>query len=257
MKRRHRKLCRAVAVVFLAIGLAASSAQDLEIEIKRAEAEAIKAQQEADAKRQALERLKTLKAKVAAANKKLSELHSDLHELHKVDPSISTNTLPKSIDQTSTESTLPPATLGTLYSKGDFSVGLNHQWLKPGTRIYFDDGTDDPGEIDLFKDGRLGINLDVLTISLDLQWKALTVGFFGSGGISSANSDSASDPVVAIIAGGIVITPRGSPFRLEAGYMQGFSADERLNGSQRDDGALFFGVSFDIEHDLFKKKPIF
>jgi hypothetical protein len=130
---------------------------------------------------------------------------------------------------------------------------FGYQLFTPATRIYFDTGDDDPGELDLFEDGEFGINLDLATLYLDYRWKGVTFGPYVSGGISSVSDEASSDAVVLIWSAGIALTFRELPFAIEAGYMQGISAGESLDSTTRDDGAIYIGLSF---NKIVGKKPV-
>ena len=126
----------------------------------------------------------------------------------------------------------------------------SYQMLKPSTRVYFDTGEDDPGEFDVFKEGDIGISLDFLTVSLDYELvpKAVWIGGFVSGGISTAASNTAENAGSAatlLWSAGVSIGFKGLPVAIEAGIMQGVSASETLRGGARDDTAFFVGFSLD------------
>jgi hypothetical protein len=116
-----------------------------------------------------------------------------------------------------------------------------YQILKPSSRIYFDTGSDDPGEVDIFKDGSLGVSVDFLTISYD--WgitDALSIGGFVAGGISSITSES-DHSAILMWSAGIAVGIKDMPFSFEAGILQGISAGETL--TDKTDTALFVGMS--------------
>lgn len=116
-----------------------------------------------------------------------------------------------------------------------------YQILKPATRIYFDTGSDDPGELDIFKDGSIGVSVDFLNISYD--WgitDELTIGGFFAGGISSTTSDT-DHSAILMWSAGVAVGIKDMPFAFEAGVLQGISASETL--SDKTDTALFVGIS--------------
>lgn len=125
--------------------------------------------------------------------------------------------------------------------------GFAYRVFTPSVRTFFDTGTDDPGEIDLYKNGTLGLSLNF--ISLDYMWgfKKANIGPTFSLGLASASGEGTDESVVFFWGAGLRTTLKGStniPVNFEIGYMQGISADEKLNSTQRDDGAIY--VSIDI-----------
>ena len=123
------------------------------------------------------------------------------------------------------------------YHTGEFG----YQILKPSTRIFFDTGSDDTGELDIFKDGHIAVSVDFLTISYDFALSEnVTIGAFVAGGISSSTSE-ADRSAILMWSTGIALNVRDMPFSFEAGILQGISASETL--SDHTDTALFVGIS--------------
>jgi hypothetical protein len=126
--------------------------------------------------------------------------------------------------------------------------------LKPGTRVFFDIGKDDEGEIDLFQDGKLGLTLEMLSLAFNYHWEQIRVGPFVSAGISSANNQQGGDAVVFMWSAGLAVEHTEIPVALEVGVMQGISADETKDSKTRDDTAVFMGLNF---NRLIGKKTLY
>lgn len=133
------------------------------------------------------------------------------------------------------------------------------RFFRPSARVYFDKGTDDPGEIDLYRDGSLNPTIDIA--SLYWPWRYSTKPYFQkmSWGpmlgvaISSPAEDSedgmneASSAPVVIGNLGLMFEYQfdgGSTAGFETGWAYGVSADESL--SDNDDSAIYIGLTFDI-----------
>jgi hypothetical protein len=133
---------------------------------------------------------------------------------------------------------------------------FNYQVLKPTTRIFFDTGGDDPGEVDYFKDGDIGLSIDFLTFSADyaIARGVWVSGFLGGGILSAAKGGEATgNAAVLMWNAGLSLSFENLPLALEIGVMQGISASESLHGDDRNDTAFFVGMSLD---KLTKKKPM-
>jgi hypothetical protein len=152
--------------------------------------------------------------------------------------------------------------------------------FQPKLRIYFDTGSDDPGEIDLFRDGSVAPSINFAEIYWPLKyprwlgqpnWRwGPNLGF----GISAPAADSSdgtntasSAPVFMISAGFQLEFPLGgggvdeaagvedagtasslvkeTTLGLEVGYAHGFSADEGLTDA--DDGAVYVGLTLHVQ----------
>ncbi len=125
--------------------------------------------------------------------------------------------------------------------------GFDYRVFTPSLRTFFDRGTDDPGEIDLYDNGTLGLSLNF--VSLDYMWvfEKVNVGPSVSLGLSSASGSGTDDSAIFFWGFGLRTTLKSStnvPVSFEIGYMQGISADEGLDSTQRDDSAIY--VSIDI-----------
>lgn len=146
----------------------------------------------------------------------------------------------KKKDSPPPEKTEPPKTPDRDWpEQGKWTPG--YQILKPSTRIYFDTGSDDTDEVDIFKDGKLGVSIDFLTLSYDYGvTDELSIGFFAAGGISSTTSE-ADQSAILMVSAGIAVGVKDMPFSFEAGILQGLSASETLKDNS--DTALFVGIS--------------
>lgn len=139
-----------------------------------------------------------------------------------------------------------------------FAFGRNRQYrvdltfIQPGSFIFYDRGTDDEGEVDLYKDGKLAIAVQLA--GADFGWsppsRKIRFGVNGGVGVSSASTGSTSQDGEGGSRSGSVLMMSGSGFiqfknlfRYEVGFMRGISALEGLSGTQRSDTALFFGVT--------------
>lgn len=145
-----------------------------------------------------------------------------------------------------------PATIGLNESRWTF----NYQVLKPTTRVFFDFGGDDPGEIDYFKDGDVGLSIDFLTLSVDyaIARGVWVSGFVGAGILSAAQGGEATgNAAVLMWNAGLSVSFEKLPVALEFGVMQGISASESLHGGDRNDAAFFVGMSID---KVTKKTPM-
>lgn len=164
-----------------------------------------------------------------------------------------------------------PATMNTaLPSAPLFGLkghGLKKRLFKPSGRIFFDTGSDDDGEVDIFKDGSLTASISLVELywpyshiaadELDADktgwnWRlgpTLGMGITGAADDSDDGSEEASGaPVVLFTAGALLEFPIVEGSRsivgLEGGYAKGFSADEGLDDN--DDGAWYVGLTIDI-----------
>lgn len=159
----------------------------------------------------------------------------------------------KKTTETSTRTGIPQQTATT---NKESRWTFNYQVLKPTTRIFFDTGGDDPGEIDYFKDGDVGLSIDFLTFSADyaIARGVWVSGFVGAGILSAAKGGEATgNAAVLMWNAGLSVSFEKLPLALEIGVMQGISASESLHGGDRNDAAFFVGMSLD---KLTKKKPM-
>lgn len=141
--------------------------------------------------------------------------------------------------------------------------GFDFRLFKPSARIFFDTGSDDDGEVDIFQDGNISASIDLVNLvyrwntgfdfinnSDSTLWYGLSAGF----GITAPADDSedgteeASDaPVLLLTFGGFLeydLSTKTSVL-IEGGYALGFTSDESFG--DRDDGALYFGLSLNFD----------
>ncbi|MEM7147059.1 MAG: hypothetical protein AAF591_18205 [Verrucomicrobiota bacterium] len=139
-----------------------------------------------------------------------------------------------------------------------FIWDLDWQFGKLGTRAYFDVGTRDPGEIQLFDEGSLQANIDFLSIYAHRP-------FFGTGldwgpstsiGIGSSNGGNIGDAAIVVWSYGVFFRPVDARWQLEFGGMTGWSSDPDLDSTTRDDSAIFVGLSFGSLIDSAKDKIV-
>lgn len=147
----------------------------------------------------------------------------------------------------------------------------------PKARYYFDSGTDDPNEIDIFQDGGMTPVIDFINIYYPLNIsKNRNIGRFmgddwllgpsvGIGITTPADPDgdmeSSSAPVL-LVSGALELDipvgkqklgeQEGEPnyISLEFGWTKGWSTDEDIENN--DDSALFVGLGYSWKQDKFK-----
>jgi hypothetical protein len=142
--------------------------------------------------------------------------------------------------------------------------GLDLTLIQPGSFFFDDSGEDDPGEIDLFHDGKLAISVQLAGVDLGyrIQANAVRFGFNGGTGISTAtisehcrardaegtctDNVAATTGAVLVLNGGVFVQFRDL-MRFEVGRIKGISGVETATGSQRTDGGRYFGVSFNTK----------
>jgi hypothetical protein len=141
--------------------------------------------------------------------------------------------------------------------------GFDFRLFKPSARIFFDTGSDDAGEIDIFKDGNITATIDI--VNLVYRWNTgwnfpnnpkstLWYGLSGGLGISAPADDSddgteqaSNSPILLTTIGGFLeydISTKTSVL-LEAGYAWGITSDESFG--DKTDGAIYVGLSLDID----------
>ena len=121
---------------------------------------------------------------------------------------------------------------------------FNFHIFQPGAFVYEDLGNDEEGEIDLYVDGHPQFSLQLLGIDF-LTKTNIRFGLgFGAGFSKPSTNDADTDAVLGILSGGLVLQLFKGSIRLEAGIVYGRSFKEALNKSQKDDSALYFGLSF-------------
>lgn len=121
---------------------------------------------------------------------------------------------------------------------------VNFHIFQPGAFVYEDLGNDDEGEIDLYVNGHPQFSLQLLGIDF-LTKTNIRFGLgFGAGFSKPSTNAADTDAVLGILSGGLVLQLFKGSIRLEAGIVYGRSFKEALNKSQKDDSALYFGLSF-------------
>jgi hypothetical protein len=149
---------------------------------------------------------------------------------------------------------------------GSNRFGLDLTLIQPGGFFYLDKGRDDPGEVDIFKDGKMTIAVQLAGADIGGRFQQNAVragGNFGFGvataGIAEyCRTGAALDTCpaaerVAATTGGVLIYNTGlfvqlrDLMRFEAGRIQGISGIENLDRHRRDDAAWYFGVTFNTK----------
>ena len=147
------------------------------------------------------------------------------------------------------------------------SLGMKARVFKPSARVFFDTGSDDKNEIDIFKSGTLDVSLTFLELYFPSgywfadtkdptkvamkSWRfgpALGFGSTGPGNDSEDGEKKAGAPVVLLTAGFLLELPLGISENkkeqivgLEVGYAQGISTDEGFGDTC--DGAIYAGIT--------------
>ncbi|MDJ0907171.1 MAG: hypothetical protein QNI96_14215 [Woeseiaceae bacterium] len=141
------------------------------------------------------------------------------------------------------------------------------RFFDPSVRVYFDTGTDDPDEIDIFNDGNLNLAVDLASIYW--PWRLGRAEYFDNwswgpvvgAGIGAPASDSsdgttqASGAPIVMFSGGMMLEyelDSGPSFAFEAGYTIGYSSDESLGDA--DDSAAYVGLRINVP--LAEKKSL-
>jgi hypothetical protein len=140
---------------------------------------------------------------------------------------------------------------------------------KLNVSIISDSGVDDPGEIDLFKESKLALSLDLVGLAYVPEFLNFTEGDVGHrtrmewrnacwyrsmipraigatvnlGGSRTNAGDK--DVAFALVSGGVFVEWFDF-LSIEGGYVWGYSPDGSLNSTQRDDGAYYYGLSFNV-----------
>lgn len=129
-----------------------------------------------------------------------------------------------------------------------------------------DTGTTDPGEIDLFEDGKPAVSIDLYGVDLvpcwfnfvrteeELRWRhehwyrhlipravGLNVGI--GGGTTQAGNDE--QVLFGLFSAGLFVEWLDF-LGFEAGHLFGLSPDGDLNATQRDDSAWYYGIRLDV-----------
>ena len=129
--------------------------------------------------------------------------------------------------------------------------GLDLALLQPGSFAYFDTGTDEEDEVDLFVDGKLGTTVQLIgadAIAYSDRRNRVRVGLnFGVGIGTSNEAAPTSDNAAATKSTAVlmlttsVVADFAKVFRLQAGWIQGVSTREKVGS--RDDSAVFVGIT--------------
>jgi hypothetical protein len=138
------------------------------------------------------------------------------------------------------------------------------RYFEPKLRVYVDTGTDDDGEIDIFKNGALSPTFDLAqlllsnTTGMDGDWKwgfQLAAGVTSPAGDSEDGMEEATNAPVILMSAGTFLSHRLSAgddamwLELEFGWVRGFTADEAFENN--DDSAIYFGLT---PKNILKKK---
>ena len=150
-------------------------------------------------------------------------------------------------------------------------IGWDLVVFEPQLRVFFDRGTDDEGEIDIFQDGGLtaAVSLAEFTYMHDISprsfnaarkgWAigpAFGIGLTAPASTSSEGMSKASGAPVLLLSAGIrgqfqlQATDKGwedddvPTLALEVGYAYGVTADENVDNS--DDSAIYVGFTVDL-----------
>lgn len=114
---------------------------------------------------------------------------------------------------------------------------VNPSLILPTSRIFFDSGQDDAGEVDLFRDGKLTVGLQL--VGLDMT-RAFNENRFRPG-VSVGFGITTGEGAAALMISYGALIDISNAFRLEFGRMTGYSASETATGS--DDTAWYSGIS--------------
>jgi hypothetical protein len=149
---------------------------------------------------------------------------------------------------------------GSLFEDNFDRIDVNI--FQPKARIYFDNGSDDPGEIDLFKNGAITPAVEVVELRF-LNYisssRKTAAGFTLSGGIGtppSSDTGSTTSSTAPVLLGslGVLIAHQldeGDPKQsnaivgLEAGWTFGVTTDEAL--ADTTDSAFYIGFGVQIK----------
>ena len=152
-------------------------------------------------------------------------------------------------------------------------TGVDLTLVQFGSYLFFDVGDDEEGEVDLYQDGKLGAAVQMAGLDFVLftnESRRARVGINVGVGIAtprqetpkatetaSSNQTGASQNISALAA--IISTSLfldlSEHVRFEYGMVWGFSAKDGLIGGQRDDVALFLGLSLktSLGNELVKR----
>ena len=127
------------------------------------------------------------------------------------------------------------------YFDGNICIGPTV--LEVGTHVFFDRGGDEPGQLDVFEDGALG---------LDLQWigaqvyhnlsDVFRVGINSGIGIIPATTGQVTGAIFSYNVGGYISL--GEMIKFDIGYIKAISANESFGPGQNSDSGIQVGFSF-------------
>lgn len=158
------------------------------------------------------------------------------------------------------EKEFPPELKCTNVDKRVWRLCLEPRFFTPSTRIYFDTGTDDENEVDLFNDGNINVAIDIASIYLPMRfgkgeyydnWSwgpMLGLGISSSGNDSAEESRESSSAPVVLTSLGVVLEYKvekdGPSIAFEGGYAYGVSADESFDDNN--DWAKYVGIKINF-----------
>lgn len=148
--------------------------------------------------------------------------------------------------------------------QGGSQLGLDLNLIQPGSFFFVDTGDDEPGEVDVFNDGKLAVAVQLA--GLDLGWRpasnALRFGVNGGVAMTSATVTAfcrtrsttgdctqqvAAQSGPAMIFGGGVFLQVRDLMRFETGFMRGRSGLETLSRAQGTDTGRYVGLSLNTK----------
>jgi hypothetical protein len=122
---------------------------------------------------------------------------------------------------------------------GSTNFGFDPTVIQPGSHVFFADKAS-TGEIDIFKDGKLAVDLQLFGGDFVHYWNEGKLRVGANAGLGITQLSDASVLLTNISA----FVQLGQYYRIDIGWMHGVSAKENLDSSQRDRDALFAGISF-------------
>ncbi len=134
--------------------------------------------------------------------------------------------------------------------------------MQPSLRMYFDIGTDDADEIDIYNDGSLLPTINFLELYRPIYVKgflldpskefsvgpAFGFGITAPAGDSPDGSEQADDAPVLLLSAGVLASvgiTKNISVGAEVGWAWGFSADEGLNDIS--DSAIYVGLVLNLQ----------
>lgn len=128
--------------------------------------------------------------------------------------------------------------------------GLDPVIIQPGSHVFFPNDELDEGEIGVFTDGKLAVDLQLFggDVSRYIRDGALRYGL--NVGLGITQLDNAN----VLLTGASLFLQFGGYYRIDFGYMKGRSGKDGLDSKQRDRSATFVGVSFPTKlNELLRK----